>query len=436
VEPDGSLSGPVADRAEVERLRARLRAIYEVTDAADLTFSLDDFLGRALDKLLEIFPRADVALLMLEDPATRTMAPRASRLRSGLDPTDVTVSTTVVRETAKRRQALLSSAAGEDPLLRATVTIQRHRIASLMCVPLLYREGVTGLLYVDSRQPGVSFHQDDLALLTWVGKEISQALERARMQRELLHRQRIERDLHLAAEVQRSFLPDELPAVEGYEFALHHVAAMGVGGDFYDFLPLSEGRLALAIGDVAGKGISAALLMARVTSHLRYLSLQCATPGELLERLNATLVERAPRGTFVTTLYAVLDPAERRLTVASAGHPLPLRVMPPAGSVEVLDLPRQFPLGALEGTQYEDLTIELDEGDLVVLHTDGVTDASNAAGEWYGENRLQRVVASAPRRPRAMLDALLADLGSFAHEEGENDDVTVVVFRAGEEAQE
>jgi len=429
VEADGSLARAVA---EAERLRARLRAIYEVTDAIDITLTLGEFLENALDKLLEIFPQADVAVLMLKDLATGTMAPRASRLRSGLDPEQVTISTSVMRETAKKRQALLSSTAGDDPRFRATMTIRRSSIASLMCVPLVYREDLTGLLYVDSRRAGVAFQEDDLALLTWLGREINLALERSRMRRELLQRQRIERDMHLAVEMQRSFLPDEPPSVEGYEFALHHVPAMAVGGDFYDFLPLEGGRLAIVIGEVAGKGIAAALLVARVTSHIRYLSLECASPGELLDRLNELLVERAPRGTFATLLYAVLELDTRQLTLASAAHLAPLRVAAAAGRVEDLVLPRQFPLGALDDTCYEDLTIQLDEGDHLVLYTDGIIDASNAQGEWYGENRLYRVLASAPRAPRPMLDALLADVGTFADEAGENDDMTAIIFRVGE----
>ena len=425
---DGSLAQPEADADEVARLRSRLAMIYQVTDAIDITMSLDE----SLDKLLDIFPQADVAVLMLRDRNTETMAPRASRLRSGLDPSQVTVSSTVMRKTAERGQALLSTAAAEDPRLHQTMTIKRHSIASLMCAPLLYREEVTGLLYVDSRRPGVAFHEDDLALLTWVGKEISLAVERAEMRRELLRRQRVERDMHLAAEVQRSFLPDGPPSVAGYEFALHHVSALGVGGDFYDFLPLGEGRLALVLGDVSGKGISAALLMARLSSHTRFLALQCEAPGELLGRLNAMLVERAPRGTFVTMLYGVLDLAARRLTVASAGHLPPLRVLPEPGQVEEVDLSRQFPLGALEGQEYEAVTLDLHPGDHMVLHTDGLIDASNSAGDWYGENRLQRVVASAPRQPQAMLDALLTDLGAFADEAGQSDDMTAIVFRVGD----
>jgi len=429
---DGSLAQPEADADEVARLRSRLAMIYQVTDAIDITMSLDESLDKALGKLLDIFPQADVAVLMLRDRNTETMAPRASRLRSGLDPSQVTVSSTVMRKTAERGQALLSTVAADDPRLHQTMTIKRHSIASLMCVPLLYREEVTGLLYVDSRRPGVAFHEDDLALLTWVGKEISLAVERAEMRRELLRRQRVERDMHLAAEVQRSFLPDGPPSVAGYEFALHHVSALGVGGDFYDFLPLGEGRLALVLGDVSGRGISAALLMARLSSHTRFLALQCETPGELLGRLNAMLVERAPRGTFVTMLYGVLDLAARRLTVASAGHLPPLRVLPEPGRVEEVDLSRQFPLGALEGQEYEAVTLDLHPGDNLVLYTDGLIDASNAAGDWYGENRLQRVVASAPRQPQAMLDALLTDLGAFADEAGQSDDMTAIVFRVGD----
>jgi len=432
VTSDGSLVASPTDTQEIQSLRARLRAIYDVTDAVDITLTLPELLDKALDKLLEIFPQADVALLMLKDRATETMAPRASRLRAGLAPEQVAISTTVVKEMAKKRQAILSSAAGEDPRFHATLTIRRHSISSLMCVPLLYREEVTGLLYVDSRRQGVAFHEDDLALLSWVGKEINLALERARMQHELLRRQRIERDMHLAAEIQRSFLPKEPPRVAGCEFALHHATAQGVGGDFYDFLELPGGKWGLVIGDVAGKGLTAALVMARLTSDIRYLSLQYAAPSELLVRLNAKLMETAPRGSFVTMVYAVLDPAARKMTVASAGHLPPLRVMPAQGAVEEVDLPRQFPLGAIEGPTYQEATVDLGPGDHVVLYTDGVIDASNAQGEWYGENRLRRVVAAAPREPKAMLSTLLEDVGSFASEEGESDDMTAIVFRIGE----
>ena len=431
---DGALRPSVKDTQEVARLRARLESIYEVTDAVDITLPLPEFLDTALGKLLEIFPQADVAVLMLKDRVTGTMAPKASRLRSGLDPAEVMVSTTVMSKTVKRGQALLSSAAADDPRLRGTISIKRHNIASLMCVPLLYREDVTGMLYIDSRRPGVAFNEDDLALLSWVGKEINLAVERAQMRRELLVRQRVERDMQLAAEVQRSFLPDAPPSVEGYEFALHHVSALGVGGDFYDFLPLGGGRLALAVGDVAGRGISAALLMARLTSEIRHLSLACERPSELLSKLNALLVERAPRGTFVTMLYGILELDTQRLTIASAGHLPPLRVLPESGRIGEIDLARQFPLGALEEVEYEDLTVDLRAGDSVVFYTDGVVDASNAEGEWYGENRLQRVLASAPREPQAMLDVLLSDVGSFADEAGENDDMTVVIFTVGDKA--
>ena len=428
VESDGIVAAP-AEREELERLRARLRAIYQLTDALDITLGLGDFLEKALAKVLDIFPQADVAVLMLKDPTTGKMAPSAVRVRKGLDPAQVRVSSSVMREAAANRQAILSCVPAKDPRFRATMTIRRHSISALMCVPLLYHEEVTGQLYVDSRRPGVAFQEDDLALLSWLGKEIILAVERSRMRRELLRRQRVERDMRLAAEVQRSFLPEEPPSVEGYEFALHHSSAMGVGGDFYDFLPLPEGRLALVIGEVAGRGISAAILAARVTSHIRYLSLQHSSPADVLDELNSLLVERAPRGSFATMLYAVLDPKSRELTMASASHPAPLRVSAEEESVEQIELPRQFPLGALDDTEYEDLTITLDPGDLLVFYTDGVTDASNSEGVWYGENRLQRVLAAAPREPQGALDALTADLAAFADEGGESDDITIILCR-------
>src|ERR1051326_5122926 len=224
------------------------------------------------------------------------------------------------------------------------------------------------------------------------------ALAYARVHGKLVERELLEHDLDLAKKIQRHFLPPK--------FAVEYAPALKVGGDLYDFVELAEGLIAVAVGDVSGKGVSAALFAAKVMSDLRYQAQGQTTASTILTRLNRALSQRNDEGMFVTLALIVIDVRKAHLMVASAGHPLPL-VRHATGEVGEIGKTGDKPLGLDEDAAFTQHEYEIDRGDRVVLFTDGVLEALNRADELYGDARL----ADAIRRPAPGADALVQEIG-------------------------
>ncbi|MDQ2869750.1 MAG: PP2C family protein-serine/threonine phosphatase, partial [Acidobacteriota bacterium] len=223
-------------------------------------------------------------------------------------------------------------------------------------------------------------------------------------------------------------LPKSPPSREGFDIRAHYQPALEVGGDYYDFLELPDGRLGIAVGDVSGKGVSAALYMVKVRGEVRYHSAGLSDPGEILAHVNRAICrDMADDGMFVTAVLLVLDPARRRLTVASAGH------MPPVlrradGTLVVLESPRSAPLGAREDAEFLPAGFDLTEGDTVVAYTDGVSEAVGRKEQLFGDERLRAAVRAAPGTPEDVLTAVLDAVREFSKGEPQSDDLTVLSF--------
>jgi anti-sigma regulatory factor (Ser/Thr protein kinase) len=242
---------------------------------------------------------------------------------------------------------------------------------------------------------------------------------------EALARQRIEQELHVARLIQQQFLPKELPDLPGWHVAAHYQPAREVGGDFYDFLQLEDGQLGVVIGDVTDKGVPAALVMATTHSILRAEAARLVSPGDVLRRANALLIEEMPPHMFVTCLFAVLDPVSGRLRYANAGHDLPyLRTS--EGVVELRAT--GMPLGLLPDMDYEEKEVVLEPGQEVLLHSDGVVEAHDPGREMFGFPRLKQLVAE-PVTGGELIDLVLADLSEFTGPGWEQeDDITLVAL--------
>jgi serine phosphatase RsbU (regulator of sigma subunit) len=230
-------------------------------------------------------------------------------------------------------------------------------------------------------------------------------------------------ELRVAQLIQQQFLPRRLPALPGWTFAAHYQPAREVGGDFYDVTALPGGLIGLAVGDVAGKGIPAALLMATTHSVLRAEAYRLISPGSVLARVNAQLVQEMPPAMFVTCFYLVLDPRTGRLRYANAGHCLPYQ----RTHTDVVELSaRGMPLGLMPGMVYEEHDTCLAPGDTLLLHSDGLAEAHDADREMFGFPRLQRLVAH-HRAAETMIAALLAELDRFTSCEYD-DDITLLTL--------
>ena len=248
-----------------------------------------------------------------------------------------------------------------------------------------------------------------------------------RLEQEMRERERVEQDLRVARRIQHALLPRNLPELEGWGIAHHYRPAREVGGDFYDFLNLNDGRVGLVIGDVSGKGIPAALVMACTQSVLRAVAQRAGiTPGQALEEANEVLFTYLPPNMFVTCFYAIFDPTEGRLRYANAGHNLPCCWH--EGIATELRA-RGMPLGLMPGMGYEEKERTLAPGDGMLLYSDGLVEAHDPQREMFGTPRMERFVGAHPGGA-TLIDSLLAELEKFTGEDWEQeDDITLLTLQ-------
>src|SRR5919199_2521806 len=303
-----------------------------------------------------------------------------------------------------------------------------------LIVPLVSQGELIGLLRLGPRRSEQEYSRDDRKLLDDLAAHAAPAVRVAQLvrqqQAEIRDRERIEQELKVAQLIQQQFLPRELPDLPGWHVAAYYRPARAVGGDFYDFIPLPDGQVAIVVGDVTDKGVPAALVMATPHSVLRGEALRLVAPGEVLKRANELLITEMPPHMFVTCLYAVLDPAVGRLRFANAGHNLPnLRTRD--GVIELRAA--GMPLGLLPDMEYEEHETILRPGDSLLLHSDGLAEAHSPDGEMFGFPRLAKLCGERDGG-EALIDLLLDELASFTgHGWEQEDDITLVTLqrRAG-----
>jgi GAF domain-containing protein len=298
----------------------------------------------------------------------------------------------------------------------------------LIAVPLMIKAELFGVLILEESDDGRRFRARRLEILTGIAQQAALAIQSDRLQGEMVVRERLETEVKLARQIQRAFIPQSLPYIEGWELAGRWETARQVGGDFYDVFELPDGRIGLFIGDVADKGMPAALFMALTRTLVRAAVLQTDSPAEVLRRVNDLLIPDATLGMFVTAAYAVLDPTTSRFTYANAGHNPPLWIRS-AGSMEPLTR-TGIALGLIEGEEMTERTIQLASGDSVLLYTDGITEAFSPSEHMFGEDGLLEAIRSAAGQDAAaLLDAIESRLNSFTESMPLSDDRTMLVVR-------
>ncbi len=304
-----------------------------------------------------------------------------------------------------------------------------YRTKSMIAVPLKVGERITGVAQVINRLDGSPFDADDLELFVALCGMAAIAIENAKMHRSLMEKQRLVKDMEFARTVQESFLPDSPPFAAGYAFSAHYTPAQEVGGDFYDFIPLDRGRTGVVIGDVSGKGVPAALFMAKLGSDLRTLAYTERGPGEAFGKLNDLLVSRSRRGMFATALYIEVETETGSLTITNAGH-LPPLIRRSDGTVQKLANTGGAPLGILPGMAFSQEVVTLAKGDIVVLYTDGVIEAMNSREELFGYDRFEAVVKGGPADPGGLSAAIVQSVNTFTGLTAQHDDITLLCFGA------
>jgi serine phosphatase RsbU (regulator of sigma subunit) len=354
----------------------KLQVVLEITQNLGRTLQLEPLLEKLLDQLMRLFPAADRCLVLLQEGDRLVV--RGQRSRHEQDASTFPYSRTIIQQALDQGIGILSDDVKGDERFQSVQTITSLNVRSLLCVPLLAQdERRLGVIQLDRFRPGFPFRTEDLYLLTTVGLQVAVVLENASLHADLLRQERLHQELALARDIQQGFLPSEFEdaASAGVDLFARVDPARQVSGDLYDFFRLGDGRLAFFIGDVSGKGMPAALFMIAVRTLCRHLASSEESPAQTLRRLNDALAEDNPSGMFVTLAHGVYEPECGDVTLASAGHPMPL-LRTADGCVQEV----AHPTGRLLGYKGEELHLSdkrfpLEPGDLLVFYTDGVTEA-------------------------------------------------------------
>jgi sigma-B regulation protein RsbU (phosphoserine phosphatase) len=337
---------------------------------------------------------------------------------------------------ATKRHLLVRDFAAEAATLPASPNYTSQRPPrSALFVPLIADDAVLGALALQSLRPA-AFTGDHLRLLTNIGNQAAAALENAQLHRLAVEKERMEQELVLARQIQSSLLPACCPHIQGYGLAAEWRSARHVSGDFYDFFALPDGtdrKWGILIGDVSDKGVPAALFMSLSRSLIRSGVIGANSPATGLKNANGWILKDTTSGMFVTVFYAVLDVAKHELTYVSCGHNPPLLLRGQTGECEWLST-KGIALGVMEGIELEEKKVDLGSQDLLLLYTDGITEATNSDQDFYGTDRLLATLRDTRSRlphasPEQTIEAVLASVSAFVGEELADDDITLVALR-------
>ncbi len=416
-----------------------LEALLAVGNALGSTLDPRLVLDKALESLFKIFPQAERGFVYLDESkdgsTSMELVPIASRKRQK-DDRPLTISRVVLKKVLGEGRAICCTDAAKDELMATSDTIMSEGIRTFICAPILDRaQKPIGLLQLDRRESRHQFEPKDLDLLIPVVSQVSVAVENARLHEDLLRRKRDEQEMNYARKVLLALLPERTPSVPGFSFWHHYEPAHEVGGDYFGYFPLTgpeeSGRdasphLAVAVADVVGKGMGAALLMVKLSAEVQFSLVGGLDPPRVIQQINRRICELGMDDKFITFLLTFLDPERGVLTVVSAGHPAPV-VRKSDGQIgEACGQAFGFPLGIEERASYQTFTIELEPGDCAVLYTDGITEAYDGKGEQFGPERLNLAISRASGSVAAVGNSVLADVHAHRGSSPQSDDITLI----------
>lgn len=446
------------------RVKMMLEAMLEISDVIATELKLDLLLDKILNHLFQLFPQAERGYILLIDSQTGQLIPHAIKQRKANPRQGFIYSPSIVNQVIEQGVGVIrrrhqttplpvintvdkEDSGDMDSLETEAITVVDPRPENFnpqqtptplttysqprgepkMATPLICQSKVLGSIHLEATTS--FFSAEDLSVFSALGRQAALAIANAQAGQTLLAQQRLEDDLNLAHQIQRCFLPRKLPQMSEVEICSHYLPALQVGGDFFDIVQIDREHIGILVGDVAGKGISAALLMAKITSELRALSRTHRNPGEVLSQANQALMESGLDSMFATVVYLILDLKKYSLTLANAGHQPPIIIRSSrTGHIEIDDA-TAVALGIMPNIKYGEATYQLGVGDSVLLYTDGINEALNLEGKDYGMDRLRKVITQVPPEPNLLIKRIVADLHHFIGNAPQSDDQTLLAFR-------
>jgi serine phosphatase RsbU (regulator of sigma subunit)/pSer/pThr/pTyr-binding forkhead associated (FHA) protein len=427
----GSASWRLSAKPEV-----KLAALLEISNNLAKTLSVNEILPKLLDSLFKIFVQADRGFVVMRTKSDGQLVPVAVKTRRSGDDERMRISRTIIEEAMKSRKAILSADAASDERFGMAQSIADFSIRSMICAPMIGGDDKPlGVIQIDTLNQRARFTDEDLEVLAGVASQAAVSFDNAAMHEQVVAQRAMQRDLELARRMQRTLLPSKPPQVPGYFFFDYYQAARQVGGDYYDYVQLPGGRFAVIVGDVAGKGVPAALLMARLSADVRFSLASEEDPAKAVQLMNEGFSRHDWQDRFVTMIAAVVNPRDNELTTVNAGHMAPLLRRRGGEVEEIGEEAAGLPLGVAHGYQYECHTHILEPGDVVTIFTDGFSEAMNGERELYGLERLKKQISTPSVSVADFGQHILEDVSRFVDGFDQSDDMCLVCFgRVEEEA--
>jgi len=301
---------------------------------------------------------------------------------------------------------------------------------SILAAPLMVKDKIIGVAEVINHLDGKPFDNDDLDLFSTFCRQVAMAIENTRMHKFKMEQQRLQQELESAKIIQESFMPESLPNLGNPKFSIaaKSLPAAMVGGDLYDFIEFDSNTLGVTVGDVTGKGVPAALYMARLVSDFRQHAQRSRLPSAVFKSLNRLLVERSRRGMFVTMQYGILNAEDGKFIYSNAGH-IPYIKISSKRKIELLSSAKTIPLGIAPELEFRQASVQLKKGDFVVSITDGIIEAKNRTGEEYSLNRTLELLSKSKGTAEEIVESLIDDVQVFAEGTDQHDDLTVLAMQ-------
>ena len=407
-------------------LEKKLKALMDITQALAHPVERTEILKGALRCLFNLFIEADRGFVAFAMPDDKIEVQVIETRNAQIDE-QIRISRTVFNRVIESKQAILSHDATADSRFDLSQSIADFRIRSMICAPILNAEQeAIGVIQLDTLRQKVAFDEEDLEVLATVAVQIGLALQRLDHFEESKRNAQVKTDLDIAHQVQRRFLPQRRPDIEGYDFYAYYRAAERVGGDYYDYIPLDEDNVAVIVADVVGHGIAAALLMAKLSGEARFALASNGDPVEAFHRINQSL-SGLNLDKFVTAIMGLFNTKTNQVTFVNAGHmgPVLKRANGEVCSMEIEGA--GMPLGILESTTYGSSTFEIEEGDVFLMYTDGVNECMNPEGELLGTDRLiEEIRESQAKTPESIGKVVYDSVQRFVAGGPQHDDICYV----------
>ncbi len=417
--------------AQLEQRVDQLETCYKITSLINSELNLANLLDTIMNVAKKIM-NADACSLLLIDEETDELVFQIALSNVGekiKTMTRLKMGEGIAGTVARTGDSLIIEDAYKHPKFNPGYDKKSgFQTGSILCSPLKVKGKTIGVCQViHGKDPGRIFQNSDLELFLLLCDSAALAIQNARMHLVLMENQRMEKDMEFAQSVQESFLPTSTPQHAHFTFAAQTHAAQVVGGDYYDFIPFENERLGIVLGDVSGKGVPAALQMARLMSDFRYISQVDPEPANVLVQINNTLCERSYRGMFTTAVFCMLDMKNRKLCIANGGHLSVL--LKSKNSIAEIGSASGTPLGILPNMQYSQEEYSLESGDEILIFTDGVTEPKNKQLEEFGTDRLKSMFANHTGSPEEFLQDLEKAIKQFIGDAPQFDDLTSLTFK-------